>query len=119
MATTLLTRDAVNAIAENLYASLPKYVSAQNSILMGIAVTAVVCAVGVYIAERDAREHKENTDILLQTRWVVVLLVFGYLGLQLGEITRDRHYTYACLKQNHQHFANTHWLKLYMKAAQA
>ena len=116
MYNTLVTPEVVDKIFENLGEALPHYVPAMPSIYRGLVVTIIISLVGLTIAYRDKKENEDSKDVIVKTRWVVVLLVFVYMGVQIGDIVKDKHYTIECLRLNKQHFANVHWLKEYVAA---
>ena len=108
--------DTVENIFEKFHDCLPKYVPAFPSLLRGLIVTLIITVVGIIIALKDKKKTHESEDIVIQTRWIIVVLIFLYIGLQVGDIVKDKHYMIQCLTLNRQHFANIHWLKEYKKA---
>jgi uncharacterized membrane protein len=116
MSTELITPRTVEKLFEKFQECLPEYVPAFPSLIRGMVVTIVITIIGVILGLRDKNETAESKDIVLKTRWIIVVLVFSYIGLQIGDIVKDKHYMIKCLVLNKQHFANVHWLREYKNA---
>lgn len=116
MSRELITPQTVEKLFEKFHDCLPEYVPAFPSLVRGLVVTVVVTIIGIIIGLRDKKETSESKDIVLKTRWIVVVLVFLYIGLQVGDLVKDKHYMIKCLALNKQHYANIHWLKEYRSA---
>jgi hypothetical protein len=116
MSKELISPEVVDRIFQNLYTSLPTYVPAFPSMLRGLIVTAVITIIGILVGYFDRKETKDSKDLVVKTRWVILTLVFLYIGIQIGDLVKDKHYMIQCLALNKQHFANVHWLKQYISA---
>ena len=116
MSTELITHKTVDQIFERFHECLPQYVPAFPSLMRGIIVTLLITVMGIVIGLKDKNETSNTKDIVVKTRWILVILIFLYVGLQVGDIVKDKHYMLQCLSTNKQHFANIHWLKEYKNA---
>lgn len=113
MSKELITPETVEKIFEKFHDCLPEYVPAFPSLVRGLIVTVVVTIIGIIIGLKDKTETSDSKDIVIKTRWIIIILIFLYVGLQVGDIIKDKHYMLQCLALNKQHFANIHWLKEY------
>ena len=116
MSQSLVTPEAVETLFKKMYECLPWYIPAMPSLKIGLIVTAIIVIIGLIIGLIDRNATKDKSDIIQRSRWIMILLIFVYIGMQVGDIVKDKHYTIACLAKNKQHFANVHWLKLYTEA---
>lgn len=94
--------------------ALPKYVPASPSIFLGLVVTTVVVVASIAYAAVDRSRAKDG--VFDRYRWVVIVLVGVAVGAKLGDYVQEKHYTISCIRENRQHYANVHWLRLYMRA---
>ena len=113
---SLLTSDVVEKIAEKLTGSLPLYVPAMPSILVGIYVMLLVIAIFTTVGLVDRRKNTYSDNLILRTRWIGVIIIGILLGSFIGDYVQGKHYTILCIKTNRQHYANVHWLRLYTRA---
>lgn len=114
--TSLITPDAIQSMFEHLGGTLPKYVPALPSIILGLIVMGVVVLISLVIAIHDRNRTSDETNFLTRTRWIVLILIGCIVGVVIGDFVRDKDYTIRCITDNRQHFANVHWLRLYSLA---
>ena len=111
-----MERESINAIFDNVSRSLPVYIPAMQSIVIGLTVSIVVLLISFRIAYLDMKHRRNETDPMLHSRWIGICLGGIVAGVMLGDFVRDKHYTFQSIYKNKQHFANVHWLKLYAGA---
>ena len=116
MSQSLINSEAIKTLFEQIDICLPKYVPAMPSIILGLSVTLVIIFTGTIISMIDKNRSKKKSDAIQKYRWIIVLIIFAYLGLQVGDLVKDKHYTISSVRLNKQHFANIHWLRLYVDA---
>ena len=118
MATRLsfITPEALNELFERSYISLPKYVPAMPSIILGLSIAGIFLFIGAVFAGWDARKTRKSKSMLSRSRWMVIFIVALMAGIITGNFVEDKHYTIRCIQTNCQHYANVHWLRLYAKA---
>ncbi len=116
MAQSLVEPAVINEIYDKLRMSLPVYVPAMPSIVLGLVTMSIVLVAGAILGARDATKNKHNTSFLVRSRWLLVILVSVICGILIGDFVEDKHYTIRCITANRQHYANVHWLRLYMRS---
>lgn len=116
MSKSLVSPEVVDRFFDRLEKSLPTFVPALPSIILGIIVTLIVLSFGTVLAMWDRHNTKDSTNIVVRTRWIVTLAVFMFASGMLGDLIQNKHYTIRCILDNRQHFANVHWLRMYSRA---
>lgn len=111
--------ESIHAFFDRLQECLPNYVSAMPSIRFGLYVTCIILCAGTFIAYLDRTRTHDHKDVLMQYRFVLIFIIALVIALHVGELMRDKHYTFACITQNKNHFAAVHWLKLYANSLKA
>jgi hypothetical protein len=113
---SLISPDAVNTIFTNFQKCLPVFVPAMPSIKIGLFITTSVTILSISLALIDKKMNENKKDIVSKVRWILVVIIGGYLGTQMGDFVREKHYTIRCITDNRQHYANLHLLGLYTNA---
>lgn len=116
MSQSLISPEAINEVYQKLRLSLPVYVPAMPSIILGLVTMFTIMIIGGVIGKRDADKNKENTSFIVRSRWLLIVLVAVVCGILIGDFVEDKHYTIRCIAANRQHYANVHWLRLYMRS---
>jgi hypothetical protein len=111
-----MSADAVKAFYEGGKETLPYFVPAMPSMYFGMYCGGIVLLLGLGTCLTDRHLMKESDDVIERTRWMIVLLLTLYLSAVTMDYARDRHYKFASVSLNKQHFANVAWLREYMKA---
>ena len=111
-----MSTNSIDILFENFNYTLPKYVPAYSSLVIGLITTVVITIIGIGISYYDKHETKDSKDLIIKNRWIILTLVMLYIGIQIGDLVKDKHYMIKCLTENKQHFANVVWLKEYVNA---
>lgn len=114
--TSLISPDAIDSFFKNLQGALPVYVPAMPSIILGLTVTVVTIIVGTIIALLDKNGTKDAGEFITKTRWLLIIFIAVLIGGFVGDWMKDRDYLIRCISSNKQHYANVHWLRLYMQS---
>lgn len=116
MSQPLITPEAVDSIFSNFKECLPVWVSAKPSIRKGMITTVVIIVIFIMIALGVKMQLEKKKDIISKTIWIAIIILGIYLGGQIGDNVKDRDYMIRSFKLNSQHYANTHWLAMYVKS---
>ena len=95
---------------------LPVHVPKGSSMLYGILAAIFPFCVGILITKSIKTKLKDSDSVLEEHSWFVSLVCTFILASKFYSITQDFIYKMDCIRLNKQHFANVHWLKLYMDA---
>ena len=116
MSQPLITPEAVDSIFSNFKECLPVWVSAKPSIRKGLFTTVIIIIIFITIALNVKKSMADKPNIFSKTIWIAIIIVGIYLGGMIGDHVKDRDYMLRSFKLNSQHYANIHWLGLYVKS---
>jgi hypothetical protein len=114
--TSLISPAAVDRTFDRITQSLPQYVPALPSIILGITTAVIIFTTGTLMALWDRHATMKSSNIFIRTRWIITIAIFLFLSGMMGDLIQNKHYLVQCISINRQHFANVHWLRLYSKA---
>jgi hypothetical protein len=64
-------------------------------------------------AERE--KHRDAALFALEYRWVALLCALVGASYAAMNVVQDQVYLFAMIAENKQHFANTYWVREYMR----
>lgn len=109
----LLTPEAVDRIFVNLQGCLPKYVPVTDSRKLGLRITFLTIFSIIVLAIYDRVYIADTNKLIDSIRWLIVIFIGIFASIYVGSVAEHLHYNRLSIRENHQHFANLHWLKLY------
>ena len=113
---SFISPEALTELFRAVNISLPKYVPAMPSIILGLSIMFSMLFIGLVIGGVDARKQRKSKSFVARSRWMLIVLASLVAGILVGNFAEDKHYTVRCIYTNRQHYANVHWLRLYSKA---
>ena len=106
----------VSTLFEKSSNALPIFVPAMPSLKVGLSVGVTIFIIGILTALIDRHRNKDSLDVIEQTRWLFIVAITTYVAGICTDFVRDKHYAFASVALNKQHYANTAWLREYVKA---
>ena len=107
---------AINTFFDRATNTLPVFVSRLPSIIISILAALSILILGWIAVDYDRKQQEDAESTFRRFRWIGMLLILLLVSLIIQMITMDKVYMIDMYRKNHQHFANTFWLKEYAKA---
>ena len=99
--------------------TLPHFVPGLPSLKFALTIGLIVFILGSITALYDRHQTQKSDDVIERTRWLFILAITICVASVVTDFIRDKHYLFASVALNKQHYANVAWLKEYMKALRA
>ena len=96
--------------------ALPSFVPALPSLKVGLAVGIIIFVLGTLTAITDRENTKSSDDPIEKTRWLFIVAITIYVAAIVTDFVKEKHYAFAAIALNKQHYANVAWLREYIKA---
>ena len=107
---------ALNVFFDRMTNTLPAFVSRMPSLLISIAAAVSIFLLGWVAVNYDRIQQEASENTFRRFRWIGMLLILLIVCLVVQVVTMEKVYMTDMYRKNHQHFANTFWLKEYAKA---
>lgn len=107
--------EAVNVFFDRCEIGLPVYVSRMPSMITGLVVGLIVLILGLPTVHLDRRKHEDSATFALEYRWVVLLMGLLTMSYTIMNVVQDQLFLIAMIRENKQHFANTYWVREYLR----